>query len=790
MPTINKSLAILAVLAFFLPFIAISCNGKIIPGTEIKGAKLAQCAVTTCTAKDFFDPKALTGGLLPGIDTSQMPAMPEGKGPTNADGLNLILFAAIAAVFAALILFLKARPGELLSGVASVASIAFLFLFRNKLLDAVAPQLHSAQLGGGLMLQIQLQFSSGFWLSIVMSAASAILAFKGTGGGQPSAAATGAGGATRNFTRPPAAGASPSSGAQMGARCPSCSAANPAGNKFCLSCGGSLAAQPAASQPKPIGAAVFCSSCNAANPVNNKFCLSCGSALNAPAQTSSSDQPANTSAATSAGPAAAAESAPVALAAVAGAESAGNPAAPPSVSETPILVDVPYGAIGYATAPASTAASAAAAAPATETVPAAPEVSIAKPAATTDQLGGDTSWMSASAATTVASGAAAATATVAAPLTVTEAPVSDDSPTVALPSVTAAEDQQPASSPQSSAASAPAATAVDNTPASAPQLSSEPVCTGCGLPVPSDAKFCRSCGTPVRSAASVAAPAFIYPATRPASSETVAPTPLQAAAQPRAAVAHLPSQSQPFETPSGGSGKMWIIVVLLLAVLGTAGWFVWKHFAGPDVSVNAFLQKTHVAAGGKTVFQVTVSGSTDTAVGWSIQEGDKGGQITPQGTVTASGQARSSAIYTAPTTAGTYHVVATSHANSSRSAKIEVIVGGPATPTNLVTDSQATSTGNPAASSPFATQIVGTWRGPTSDMRTVIGADGTIALNSDSDPQKNLHGSYKFSDNSHLDVDFGNGDVRKWEILGITGQYMRVVSQSKSETTALIFAKM
>ncbi len=61
-------------------------------------------------------------------------------------------------------------------------------------------------------------------------------------------------------------------------------------------------------------------------------------------------------------------------------------------------------------------------------------------------------------------------------------------------------------------------------------------------------------------------------------------------------------------------------------------------------------------------FTATVSGSSDTAVAWSVQEGAAGGTISAAG------------VYTAPSSAGTYHVVATSHADPSRTAVVAVTV--------------------------------------------------------------------------------------------------------------------
>ncbi len=61
-------------------------------------------------------------------------------------------------------------------------------------------------------------------------------------------------------------------------------------------------------------------------------------------------------------------------------------------------------------------------------------------------------------------------------------------------------------------------------------------------------------------------------------------------------------------------------------------------------------------------FSATVTGTSNTAVTWSVQEGAAGGTITSTG------------VYTAPANAGTYHVVAASAADASRSAVAPVAV--------------------------------------------------------------------------------------------------------------------
>ena len=83
--------------------------------------------------------------------------------------------------------------------------------------------------------------------------------------------------------------------------------------------------------------------------------------------------------------------------------------------------------------------------------------------------------------------------------------------------------------------------------------------------------------------------------------------------------------------------------------------------AGQAVQVQVTPSSTTVATGGTQAFAAQVTGTANTDVNWSVQEG--GG-----GTVDASG------LYTAPSTPGTYHVVATSAASPSTRTVAEVVV--------------------------------------------------------------------------------------------------------------------
>lgn len=737
MSKINKALAIVAALAFFLPFITISCNKQVL--VEVTGAKLVQCSISTCSPKDVFSPKIKA--TIPGlkIPDTDIPT-PAGK-MSDMDDVKLVLSAAIAALVAIIALFVAGRGGELLSGVASVAAIVCLFIFRSKFTDVLGPQLNSPEMKtAGMMLQIQMQFASGFWLSVIASACSAVLAFKGTSAAQ-SAASSAGGGAVAGFTPQPPAGAS-SGGAGAGTLCTSCGASNTSGNKFCLSCGAALATAPSAAAkttaapvPPPAPATpqgTSCPSCGASNPEGNKFCLSCGGSLMASVQIF---QPKETS------------------------------APPPPVTAAPADADQPVGDTTSLNAPATMAAAAAASPAGQPLLATAPSREPQPPAATS----------------------------TAAPEVVERQPSLDlqtpqpDPPQSPEPTCTACGALITTGQKFCLSCGTPvgqAAKPADTQASTVPQVSqagqSQPqqqVCSACNAPLSEGQKFCLACGTPVG---------------QPATSAQIplAPPP------PTDQLYQAPAETQLFQEPTKSSAKTVVIVVVVLAVLGGGGWYGWKYFTRPDVTVNTFPQKTHVAAGGKTSLQANVSGSNDTDIDWTVQEGAKGGSVIGLGSGMIAGQVGARALYNAPQTSGVFHVIATSHANPGRSAKIEIVVGGSIQPDTSASTPEPPATSAPVSTTsaspanPRATQIIGTWRGPSPGMQTVIGADSTISMTGNADATQNHNGTYRFTDNSHVQIDFGNGDVRTWEIIGVDGNYLRVTSQSKDGTSAIIFAKV
>lgn len=84
--------------------------------------------------------------------------------------------------------------------------------------------------------------------------------------------------------------------------------------------------------------------------------------------------------------------------------------------------------------------------------------------------------------------------------------------------------------------------------------------------------------------------------------------------------------------------------------------------AATGVVVTVSPSSPDVPPGGSVAFSAAVTGTADTAVIWSVEEGAPGGTIT------------SSGLYTAPGAAGAYHVAASSHADPTKRAVVVVTV--------------------------------------------------------------------------------------------------------------------
>lgn len=98
----------------------------------------------------------------------------------------------------------------------------------------------------------------------------------------------------------------------------------------------------------------------------------------------------------------------------------------------------------------------------------------------------------------------------------------------------------------------------------------------------------------------------------------------------------------------------------------------------PTVAVTIAPLTANLTTGGTQTFTATVTGSSNTSVTWTVSEA-------AGGTISAAG------LYTAPATAGTFHLVATSVADTTKHATATVTVSVP-TATGLAYTDPATGT--------------------------------------------------------------------------------------------------
>jgi hypothetical protein len=131
-----------------------------------------------------------------------------------------------------------------------------------------------------------------------------------------------------------------------------------------------------------------------------------------------------------------------------------------------------------------------------------------------------------------------------------------------------------------------------------------------------------------------------------------------------------------------------ILVVLLVAACDSG--FTKGSATTTPISVSTAPPSANVPPGGSQPFVAQVSGTTFTSVDWSIQEGAPGGGITSAG------------VYTAPASAGVFHVVATSVADPTKSGSstVTVSVGVTVSPSGAPVDVCGTQT--------FTATVVGT----------------------------------------------------------------------------------
>jgi photosystem II stability/assembly factor-like uncharacterized protein len=100
-----------------------------------------------------------------------------------------------------------------------------------------------------------------------------------------------------------------------------------------------------------------------------------------------------------------------------------------------------------------------------------------------------------------------------------------------------------------------------------------------------------------------------------------------------------------------------------VSTFGRGVWELIPESLGVNVTVTPSTANLHF--GDTQTFTASVSGATNTAVTWSVQQGSMGGSVTSGG------------VYTAPSTAGTFTVLATSQEDGSRFGSATVVVTAP-----------------------------------------------------------------------------------------------------------------
>ncbi len=135
------------------------------------------------------------------------------------------------------------------------------------------------------------------------------------------------------------------------------------------------------------------------------------------------------------------------------------------------------------------------------------------------------------------------------------------------------------------------------------------------------------------------------------------------------------------------AGVLVLLAALVSACPGGGG-------ESPDtVSLTLIPTTVSLETGANTTFRAEVSGTDNKAVTWSVEEGQAGGRVNTEG------------VYTAPSAAGTYHVVATSAADASKSARATVTVTAPRVVSVSISPAQVTLA--IGTSQPFSATVTG-----------------------------------------------------------------------------------
>jgi hypothetical protein len=123
-----------------------------------------------------------------------------------------------------------------------------------------------------------------------------------------------------------------------------------------------------------------------------------------------------------------------------------------------------------------------------------------------------------------------------------------------------------------------------------------------------------------------------------------------------------------------------LVILLVVFALGVAG-IIFLMSRSPakkppvgNVTISISPANADIITGQAQDFSATVTGDGNTDVTWSVEEGSSGGKVVNRGAQAQGGTVAVTGVYVAPDMPGTYHVVATSKADPSKSATAEVLV--------------------------------------------------------------------------------------------------------------------
>jgi len=143
------------------------------------------------------------------------------------------------------------------------------------------------------------------------------------------------------------------------------------------------------------------------------------------------------------------------------------------------------------------------------------------------------------------------------------------------------------------------------------------------------------------------------------------------------------ADTQVMPETTSGKRKMSPVLIgaILVALIALAGivWMVRSTMGGGSkaaaaVGITIYPTAAKVVAGKSADFAATVTGAPTSEVTWKVEEGDDAGNIQTRGAYSKGDEISLYCTYTAPKTPGTYHLVATSTADASRSATAEITV--------------------------------------------------------------------------------------------------------------------